>query len=392
MPKMIANRSAPADGATVRVNIRSVMNAAKVRTVKRNGRDLMIVPSATLPDDVIMNGIKYPASEIEASFKTLERTPAPLGHPIVNGKFVSARDPEGINVGYVGAWNENVRREGGRVLLDKVIDVEVANRSEGGKAVLAAINAGGPVHTSTGLIAKLEAVNGAADHKHIAREMTFDHDAILLNEDGAATPDDGVGMLVNASGEAEDIPVINSSIEDDADRDMNWALESLARAVERKQKAPALERMKTAIMEALGLAEREPSLNRKEDDMAVSEEQFNALSAEVKTLSEGFDKIGETVAEAVANAVKPLTDNLAEIQANQKAKDDAELAELVNTIVKANIMDEAAAKELTLNAARALAKKAKPGKAAGLNGATALGNAGDDEFADMDLNAGMEAK
>jgi hypothetical protein len=352
----------------------------------------MIVPSATLPDDVIMNGIKYPASEIEASFKTLERTPAPLGHPIVNGKFVSARDPEGINVGYVGAWNENVRREGGRVLLDKVIDVEVANRSEGGKAVLAAINAGGPVHTSTGLIAKLEAVNGAADHKHIAREMTFDHDAILLNEDGAATPDDGVGMLVNASGEAEDIPVINSSIEDDADRDMNWALESLARAVERKQKAPALERMKTAIMEALGLAEREPSLNRKEDDMAVSEEQFNALSAEVKTLSEGFDKIGETVAEAVANAVKPLTDNLAEIQANQKAKDDAELAELVNTIVKANIMDEAAAKELTLNAARALAKKAKPGKAAGLNGATALGNAGDDEFADMDLNAGMEAK
>ena len=65
------------------------MNAAAVRKVKRNGRDLVIVPSATLPDDVVMNGIKYPAGEIEASFKTLERTPAPLGHPIINGKFVS---------------------------------------------------------------------------------------------------------------------------------------------------------------------------------------------------------------------------------------------------------------------------------------------------------------
>jgi len=29
--------------------------------------------------------------------------------------------------------------------------------------------------------------------------MLFDHDAILLDEDGAATPNDGVGMMVNAN-------------------------------------------------------------------------------------------------------------------------------------------------------------------------------------------------
>lgn len=379
---------------TVRINVRSVANTAAVRKVKRNGRDLVIVPSATLPDDVVMNGIKYPAAEIEASFRTLDRTPAPLGHPIVNGKFVSARDPEGINLGYVGAWNENVRREGGRVLLDKVIDVEVANRTEGGKAILSAIEKGGPIHTSTGLVAKLEAVNGASDHKHIAREMLFDHDAILLNENGAATPDQGVGMLVNASGETEEIEVINSAIAD-ADRELDWAVESIARAVEKRRTAPVLERMKTAIIEAvMGTmgTERAPSLNHQENDMTVSKEQFDALSAEVKTLSEGVGKIGNTVAEAVAAAVKPLTDNLAELQNTQKAKDEAELAELVNTIVKGNLMDEPTAKELTLNAARALAAKAKPGKAASLNGAPNLGNAGDDEFAGYDLNAGMEGK
>lgn len=375
---------------TVRINVRSVMNAAAVRKVKRNGRDLVIVPSATLPDDVVMNGVKYPASEIEASFKTLERTPAPLGHPIINGKFVSARDPEGINVGYIGAWNENVRREGGRVLLDKVIDVEVANRSEGGKAVLKAIETGGPVHTSTGLIAKLEAVANASDHKHIARQMVFDHDAILLNEEGAATPEQGVGMLVNAAGEAEEIEVINSALSE-ADRDIDWAVDSLARALEKRQRAPMLDRLKSLIIDAFNGVGREPSLNRKEDDMAVSEEQFNELSAKVNALTEGFDKIGETITTAVGNAVKPLTDNLTALQNEQKAKDDAELAELVNTIVKGNLMDEATAKELTLNAARALAKKAKPGKAAGLNGAAALTN-DNDEFAGIDLNAGMEAK
>lgn len=355
---------------TVRVNIRSVANAAAVRREKRNGRDVVIVPSATLPDDIVMNEIMYPAAEIAKSYKTLDRTPAPLGHPVINGKFVSARDPEGINIGWIGAWNENVRQEKGRVLLDKVIDVERANQSEGGKAVLAAIEAGGPVHTSTGLLCLLDAANGDVDYKHIARDIVFDHDAILLDEKGAATPEQGVGMLVNSAGQEEEIPVINSSIEDEAERDMNWALDSLARAVERRQKAPALERIKTAIMEALGLTGREPS-NEKEANMAVSEEQFNALSAKVDTLSEALkpEVLGKTIGDVVANAVKPLVDAQAELTANQKAKDDAELAELQGKIVKANLMDEAAAKELTLNAARALAKKAEPGKAATLNAA-----------------------
>lgn len=369
----------------VRVNVRSVMNAAAVRKIKRNGRDLVIVPSATLPDDIVMNGIKYPADEIEASFMTLNRTPAPLGHPIVNGKFVSARDPEGINVGYIGAWNENVRREGGRVLLDKVIDVEVANRTDGGKAVLAAINAGGPVHTSTGLVANLEAVANEESHKHIARKIIFDHDAILLNEDGAATPDQGVGMLVNASGEAEEIEVVNSYL-NDMDQDLDWAVDSVARALKKRQEAPMLARLKAALIDAFTGFGREPSLNTKEDDMTVSKEQFDALSAEVKTLSEG---IGNTIATAVANAIKPLTDNITALQNAQKAKDDEEKAALVNAIVKANLLDEATAKELTLNAARALAEKAKPGKAAPLNGKVVIGNA-DDEFSGIDLNAEIE--
>lgn len=355
----------------VRVNIRTLANIAAVRKEKRNGRDVVIVPSATLPDNVVMNDIMYPADEIEKSFTGLNRTPAPLGHPTVNGKFVSARDPEGINVGWIGAWNENLRRENGRVFLDKVIDVEMANRSEGGKAVLAAIEKGGPIHTSTGLLANLEAANGDVQYKHIARNIEFDHDAILLGEDGAATPEQGVGMLVNAKGEIEEIEVINSAI-DDADRDLDWAVDSLARALDRRQKASALDRMKAAILEALGFSEREPSANRKEADMTV-EEQIKALSAKVDTLSEASTKVSEPLTNAITAAVtaalKPVLDAQAEIVANQKAKDDAEKAELVDKVVKANLLTEAVAKELTLNALKELAPKATPGKAAALNGA-----------------------
>lgn len=371
----------------VRVNVRSIANVAKVRKEKRNGRDVIIVPSATLPDNVVMNGIRYEAAEIAKSFATLNRTPAPYGHPVINGKFVSARDPEGINIGWIGAHNENARQVDGRVLLDKVIDVEVANRSEQGKAVLNAIEAGEPVHTSTGLLCELEPVEGDDGIRANARNIYFDHDAILLNEEGAATPEQGVGMLVNAKGEQEEIEVINSSLLEDYEREVDRAGMYLLEALDRRERATVWEKLKAAFSGAMP-AEREPSNNTKETGMTVTTEQFAALSAEVTALSEG---IGDKITAAVNAAVKPLTDNLDAIQNAQKAKDEAELAGHVEAIVKANILDEESAKELTLNAARKLAEKAKPGKAAGLNGAPVV-NKSEDEFADIDLNALMEAK
>lgn len=347
---------------TVRVNVRAVANIAAVRKEKRNGRDVVIVPSATLPDNVVMNDIMYPADEIEKSYLGLNRTPAPLGHPQINGKFVSATDPEGINQGWIGAWNENLRRENGRVFLDKVIDVDRASQSEGGKAVLSAIDKGGPIHTSTGLLCNLEAANGEVNYKFIARNMEWDHDAILLDEEGAAKPEQGVGMLVNAKGETEEIEVINSSL--------GKAVSSTVELL-RAGDPSAWERFKSALIEAFG-SEREPSANRKEADMTV-EEQIKALSAKVDTLSEASGKVSEpltnAITAAVNAAVKPLVDAQAELAANQKAKDEADKAELVAKVVKANILDEESAKELTINALRKLAEKVKPGKAAALNGA-----------------------
>lgn len=358
----------------VRINITSIANASKVRKETRDGRALIIVPSATLPDNVIMNGVLYPAEEIAKSFRGLERTPAPFGHPKLNGKYISARDPVAINQGYIGAWNENVRREGGRVLLDKVIDVEVANRTEDGKKVLAAIEAGGPIHTSTGLLAKMEPVTNSKTHTKIARGYVFDHDAILLNEEGAATPDQGVGMLVNAEGQEEDIEVINSSLTDAADQEIDWAGTRLVEALRRRESLGTWDRMKTAIMDVLSGSARETSVVNQENDMSVSQEQFNALSAEVKTLADSLkpEALATAIGNAVTTAMKPVTDSLEAVANAQKAKDEAELKGLVDKIVTANLLEEPVAKELTLNAARALASGIKPGKAAPLNGAVTV--------------------
>lgn len=368
MPKMIVNRAGDPAGETVLVHVRC--NAAgKIKREKRDGRETIVIPSFAAKAGTVLNGILYPRDELEKSIAGLNRTPAPLGHPTINNKFVPALDPEALARNHIFAWNENPRWDGDRIALDVVIDESRAKESEGGKSVLNAIEKQEPICTSTGLLCNLEEVSDRA-HKAVARNIEWDHVAILMSEAPAISPEEGVGIFVNsASSEASEIRVLNSVIEDDAERELGWAVESLARALERKSKASVMERMKTAILEAIGLSERAPSTNKKENDMAVSDEQFKALSDEVKTLSDGFKDIGKTIGEAVANAVKPLVDAQAEIIANQKATEEAELADLRAKVVKGNLMTEDEAKELTLNAARALAKKAEPKSAAALNGA-----------------------
>lgn len=374
----------------VRVNVKSVVNTSGIRREKRDGRDYIIVPSVTMPDDIVMNRVRYPAAEIEKAYRSLENTPAPLGHPTIEGMFVSAKDPEGLARGWVGAWNRNVRRENGRVFVDKVIDVATASQLEGGKSVLNAIEKGEPVHTSTGLYAMLHEVSGDNDADYLAANIAFDHDAILIGEDGAATPAQGVGMLVNkaTNTDGDEIEVINSAIETDAERDLLWAAESALRAAEKLEKAPMIER----IMEAIKSAVKGPSDPTASTTMEneMTKEEFDALSNKVDALSEGFDKIGETIGVAVANAMKPITDQMAADADARKAKDEADKAVLVNKVVEAGLLDEETAKAADMAVLNALAEKAKPGKVTKLNGATNINT--DDEWAGYDLNAGITDK
>lgn len=358
-----------------RVNITRVLNTKAAKKTKRNGRDVIIVPSATLPDDVIMNRIKYPKAEIKKSFMGLEGTPAPFNHPVANGKFISAKHPEGINLGWIGAWNENVRQEDGRVKLDKVIDVEVANRSEDGKRVLKAIEEGKPIHTSTGLVGMIDKVN-EKDHDSVIRDMVFDHDAILLDFAGAATPEQGVGIFVNKDGSAEDVEVVNS-IWEDADRELDWALDSIVRSLEKKARFPIVEKIKAAITEAFTGSGAEATANQEEAEM--SDEKIDKLAAKVDTLVESMNSLGKTITDGVSaafvNALKPLVDAQAQTLANEKAKEEAEKTTLIDKVVKANLLTEDVAKESPLAVLKGLVANMKePDNAAPIR--PGLGNQG----------------
>ncbi|WP_275220509.1 DUF2213 domain-containing protein [Citrobacter freundii] len=203
-----------------RVNVLTVVNSASnITTETIDGKPHIVVRGITpVVDDIVMNRKLYPAAEIEKAYNTLERNPMPLGHPKVDGKHVSARDVRAVNEYHVGAWLQNVSHKDGKVTGDMYVNRQYAESSEKGKRLinrldemLAGTNSD-PIHISTGLLYSGIAANGESKGKkynEIATNMMFDHVAVLLDEPGAGTPEEGVGIFVNAEGDELEIEVVN---------------------------------------------------------------------------------------------------------------------------------------------------------------------------------------
>ncbi|HAV2045014.1 TPA: DUF2213 domain-containing protein [Raoultella ornithinolytica] len=209
-----------------RVNVLTVVNSASnITTETIDGKPHIVVRGITpVVDDIVMNRKLYPAAEIEKAYNTLERNPMPLGHPKVDGKHVSARDVRAVNNYHVGAWLQNVSHNDGKVSGDMYVDRQYAESSEKGRRLvnrldeMAAGTNTDPVHISTGLLYSGVAANGESKGKkynEIVTNMVFDHTAVLLDEPGAGTPGEGVGIFVNSEGEEQQIEV--ASIADAAD-------------------------------------------------------------------------------------------------------------------------------------------------------------------------------
>lgn len=339
----IAGRCAPARtrslhvneaASPIRVQMNCQVNNSKIRTIERNGREHIVVPSFTLPFGVTMNRGLYPEEEIRKAYKSLEGTLAPAGHPVVNGEYVAAGTIEAINAYHIGGWNENVRLEGNRVAVDKIIDVEYAKQTEKGRAVLEAINKGEPIHTSTGIFLEREMTPNAKGYEWIARNMQMDHDAILIGEIGAATPAEGVGMMVNVA------DAVTPNVETNQSELFNKFLQFLG----------------------LGVNSGPSNTQQEPDEMTIEELQA-ALAAE-----------RQATVDAVNSAVKPVADRLDALEATMTANARAEEA-TKREAVKAKFGEEVAS-SLTGNALDSLYKQCK-GAAPVVNGFQ--GNQDDDD-------------
>jgi len=206
-----------------RVHILSVVNAGNV---SKDGSTYTIRDVVGAVDDIVMNSRLYPADQLKAAAATLEGKPAPAGHPKNSaGQAISALNGEALASAWIGSYVRNARHEAGRTIADVVVNEAQARAHPDGAKLIERLDAAiagnnaEPIHVSTGLMMDPIIANGESRGKKyssIVTNIRYDHLAILLNEQGAATPEQGVGMFLNAAGESEQVEevTINTEPED----------------------------------------------------------------------------------------------------------------------------------------------------------------------------------
>lgn len=305
--------------------------------IQRTDNGYLISNAVPVVDDVVMNGGLYPASEIATSYQSMSGVPAPIGHPEDDtGAFISASNGEGLRKYYAGATCENVRYEGGRVLMDVAINERQALAHPDGERLIAALNGSEPVHLSTGLLLQREEATGNSkgkDYTWVARNMSFDHVAILLDQPGAATPEDGVGMWVNVDQE--------TALVEPKEQTANSMLKKI------------LDRLGEMVATATPAGYTDPTNVINADDGGEPE-----MTPE---------EIKELVSNAVKDAVAPLADELKTVKADMAANAEAQKATLVEQAATASGIEANALKGMTEDGLKALI--AKHSDAAGVQNA-----------------------
>lgn len=204
--------------------VRFIQNqeAAPVRRVNHtDGREYLVVPSVAIVEGV-MNKLLYTEEEITAYIDAWNGRPLVIAHPQdLDGDYISANSPE-IFARSPGFFF-NAHFEDGRLKGDWWIDTAKAETLGGhAQVVVVALEAGEMFEQSAGLFSDEELTEGefnGEEYEGIARNIRPDHIAILFDDVGACSIEDGCGApRVNSADGADVEPDAN----DDSERSTVW--------------------------------------------------------------------------------------------------------------------------------------------------------------------------
>lgn len=376
-----------------RVNILTTVNA---KNVTREGDFIHIRDVVPVVSGIVMNGLLYGDDALSKGVMSLNQAPAPAGHPRDSeGNYISAKSGEALSKSYIGAYVHNARHADGKTLCDISVNEAQAKAMPEGIELLkrldAAMNGADiePIHVSTGLMLNIEQIEGVSMGKKYrgnVKDIAYDHLAILLNQEGAGTPSQGVGMFLNAEGAQEQVETVT---------------------LELNQQASVLDHVKTAIMNALALFDT--PINRLDEVIEVAnqgetaEQTTNSEESQMKEQilaalnAAGVGVEGLTDAQILAayNSVvtKPVQDKLsaanskvAEFEQAARAVVELEVNELATKLAVNSSLTVDDFKALPVERLRELSKSAAP---------IAVGNTQEqpaNEWAGYDLNSMLEGK
>lgn len=429
--------------AKKRVHLLSAVNAANV---SKSGGTYTIANVCGAVDEIVMNGMLYPGDQLAAGAPSLNGKPAPAGHPKnAAGQYISANSGDALLTFYQGAICRNARHEGGRTLVDVVVNERMAKATDPGARLIerldVAINGTNaePIHVSTGLIC--EAVNVAGEsrgksYERVATNISYDHLAILLDERGAGTPEDGVGMFLNAEGKPEQVEEVRVNLDPEDNRtaglkrwllrllgnsgsvdvsfdqitsglyalmpDGCWIREVFDRYCIWTDRDGRMWRQDYSVgsdgsvafssepIEVRLKREYETVTNRKDDTLKpLILAALNSAGIKTDGLSDeqALEAYNALIRKPVEDRLTAANSKLAEVEANAKAAETAEVDALAKELAVNSSLTVDDFKALGL--ARLKELKTKATAAPVVTGNSGAGGGGSDEFAGYDLNADL---
>jgi hypothetical protein len=171
------------------------------------GRNYLVVPMVMMREGVL-NGsqgpLYYPANELAKIPTIWDHKPIVVYHPTMNGVGISACSPTIIDSRKIGLiMNTRFDRKAGALKSEAWLEVDRVGKVD--DRVLKNIEDGKMTEVSTGLFTDNESEEGEfAGKKYvgIARNYRPDHLAILPDQKGACSIEDGAGLLRNQDREA----------------------------------------------------------------------------------------------------------------------------------------------------------------------------------------------
>lgn len=181
------------------LNQGQTLNAASARREYLNGREHLVVPMTMIVPGVL-NGSKgklfYPKEEITRDPKSWDGVVITHNHPSRNGVNISANDLHPQAAERIGVVRNPSAKD--KLRAEAWIDVQKADAID--PRILNAVRKGQAMEISTGLYTDNEKSAGdwkGKPYDYIARNYRPDHLAILPDQRGACSLQDGCGLGVN---------------------------------------------------------------------------------------------------------------------------------------------------------------------------------------------------
>lgn len=171
-----------------------------VRMDKMAGRDHLVIPMVMMVEGVL-NGSKgpvlYTEDEMSKFPSAWNSKPVVVYHPQMNGRGISACDPDVISNRGIGVIM-NTRFEDGALKAEAWCEVDRMEAID--NRIADAVENGEMMELSTGLFIEADKTPGDHDGVHydmIARNFQPDHLAVLPDLKGACSIEDGAGFIRN---------------------------------------------------------------------------------------------------------------------------------------------------------------------------------------------------